>query len=825
MKNGFLSRFTPSLMAPDALESIFVQRGELARDLVAAVRSAVESRRGEHILLVGPRGVGKTHLISLVFYRLQKCAELQGALSLAWLREEEWGVTSFLDFLVRLLRAIAAQDPEDQALAKNIESLYKLKPELAEMGAAGMIRDILRRQAVLVLVENCDELLHQIRSEGRLKLRDFLKANSGVSVLGTAQSGWDGFLAPDAPFRNMFEVRRLAPLSFDHAVELLSRIAAFEGDEALASFLSTPRGRARVHALEFLAGGNHRAYVVFSRFLTRDSLEEVVEPLVRAIDDLTPYYQARMAWLSPDQRKVIELLCEYRRPMKLDEISRQCFTVLEASKRCLEGLEHLGHVQSLKIGGDTYFELCEPLMRLSIEVKKHRGTPLRLLTDFLRLWYSTAELKSKLAVLPAGNELTRKYVLSLVEEAPATAGDDPRVASCRKEYEAAAHSGNLARALVAAEELASIRGSARDHQAVALCLWQLGRREEAAAACERIQASAPADAGAWLLHASTLSAFERHYEAVRSCDRALAIDKALVGAWELRASELLQLGLARESLAACEQALILEPDSPRLWFQQGSTLAELECYVEAARSFETMAQLSPQDPVGHLYRAAALTEARQYQDALGAATAALSLDQSLAGGWLVRGLALAGLGRGKDALDSLESAARLGEHSALLHARRAEILLHDGRWREAAAALDASLSMTGGAESDGTGSLPQVVKSLLDKSHAPVTLELGVRLLILLCRKHRALNALAQALVACIPDVLSAAFGADSSAVWHSTWQEQATSFPEFRLPLKLLSAACAYRASGDARVLLELPLEERRLLEPLLDIPVKATA
>ncbi|MDQ2688214.1 MAG: ArsR family transcriptional regulator, partial [Armatimonadota bacterium] len=69
MRTQFLSRFTPSLMPAEALEAIFVQRERLARRTVELVRDSVLTEAKSHTLFVGPRGIGKTHLVSLIYHR------------------------------------------------------------------------------------------------------------------------------------------------------------------------------------------------------------------------------------------------------------------------------------------------------------------------------------------------------------------------------------------------------------------------------------------------------------------------------------------------------------------------------------------------------------------------------------------------------------------------------------------------------------------------------------------------------------------------------------------------------------------------------------
>ena len=56
--------------------------------------------------------------------------------------------------------------------------------------------------------------------------------------------------------------------------------------------------------------------------------------------------------------------------------------------------------------------------------------------------------------------------------------------------------------------------------------------------------------------------------------------------------------------------------------------------------------------------------------------------------------------------------------------------------------------------------------------------------------------------------------------LWMETWEKAAGHIPQMQLPLRLLNAAVRYLNSGeppDPRILLQLPVEERTLLEPLM--------
>ncbi len=824
-KNSFLSRFTPSLMTPEALESIFVQRQGLAQQILDRIRTCVAERCQQHTLVVGPRGIGKTHLISLIYYRLQALARAEERLSLAWLREEEWEVTSYLDLLVRLLQALAAEQEKEAALATRLNSLFNLSPERAEIAAEQIIRELAPDRTLVILMENMDELLLGMGQEGRLRFRRFLRDNSGCVLVASSQCALDEFLAPGGTMLpGKCHVHAMEELSHEDALHLLAKIAAYRGDRELATFLATPRGLARMRALKYLAGGNHRAYVIFSQFLTRESLDDIIEPLMRTIDDLTPYYQARMAWFSPEQRKLIAFICECRHPVPLREIARHCFLKAEAVSSHLEALRKLGHLRAFSVGADQYYELREPLMRLSIEVKKHRGKPVRLLVDFLRLWYSPAELQQRLAALPPEAVLERAYALPALEISPEESRH-PRLPVCCAEYRSAIETGDFPRALRAAEELVTLRGQAEDLSAQGFCLQNLGRHKEALDCYDRLIALKPEDPLPWLLRGSALTKLARHQDALSSCEKAIELNPRESRAWNDRGAIFLSSGRTDDALACFEKVTELEPENAFGWISRGMALSDLGCFQESLASFARAADLDPGNEMAHIYCCAAFIELKDFERALAHVDRALEIapDHPLA--WAVRSTALAAAGRYRDALHAVERALELGEGSSFLYFKRAEILFAEDRWREGSTALDEALGRFYRVENPDAGNTVAIIRLLQRFLHDESGLRLRIKVLVLTYYKHKALPTLAHALVEFIPDLLTPAFQDHTAHRWLDQWRGLTETRPEFRLPLRLVAAAASYRETRDLRVLMELPLEERILLEPLLGVEVQATA
>ncbi|AGY59889.1 tetratricopeptide repeat protein [Gloeobacter kilaueensis] len=392
MRRKFLSRFTPSLMAAEDLEAIFVQRQKLVERFTDLIRTSALTQAKHHTLLIGPRGIGKTHFVSLVYHRLKKQEELKEALRIAWLHEEEWGVSSLLDLLIRILQALV-KEYNDQELEEKIESLYESSAAEAESRARKILKDWLGQRTLLLIVENLDDVFHGLKEQGQQKLRSYLQENPFCTILATSQSLFNGISLQTSPFYGFFRIQTLKGLSLEEVRELLIRLAQQDSNRDLETFLATEVALNRIKAIHHLAGGCHRIYIIFYQFLTRESLDELSSSFLETLDELTPYYQSRMASLSMQQRKIVEFLCTQGGGVTVKEIARKCFITHQTASSQLKDLSEKGYVQSMFEGRESFYEIREPLMRLCVEIKQSRGRPIRLFVEFLKNWYSRRELE------------------------------------------------------------------------------------------------------------------------------------------------------------------------------------------------------------------------------------------------------------------------------------------------------------------------------------------------------------------------------------------------------------------------------------------------
>ena len=789
-----LSRFTPSLMEPETLEAIFVQREALAQRIVESIRESVLTPAKHYSLIVGPRGIGKSHFVSLVYHRITAMEDLRDRLVVAWLREEEWGVTSFLDLLLRILRALRGRGPA-VVREPEVEQLYELAPKGAERRAAKLLEETLGGRTLLVIVENLEDIFSGMKVEGQRKLRAHLQEHHSWTILATAQSLFGGVSLQTSPFYGFFRIVHLQQLDIDDAVRLLANIARTEGDEDLAAFITSPHGRARIRAIHHLAGGNPRVYVILSRFLDRTSLDALVQLFVQAMDDLTPYYQARMQWLSPQQRKIVEYLVDRRGAAPVKEIAQRSFITHQTASGQLKLLRDMGYVESQSVGRESYYELREPLMRFALEMKKQRAEPIRLFVEFLRVWYSRRELHDHLATLRAEQTTDRVYL----ESALRSLGEsqvDPRIEACVRDYERHIEQEDWERALQVADELIVLRDTPDDHLAKIRCLDSLRRWNEALELIQPLLSHFGGVARLWLIIATLLHRLGRYTEALTAIDKAVFLAPEIGVSWYWYGTILMALDRPEQALAAAVRASELGVENKAIWVLRAHAALRSSRPDLAVPAFERLLVTEPE----------------------------------FAGHWLPMAESLAQIGRIEEALAAFEKALALSkenidESRAAAHGRVQSLFLL-GRWRDAIGAFLEVLDRFGDGGELFADALAVFLHHLIHAPHSDLDLAAVILQVARHYQRSGALATLSNGIVSTLRDVVAIDSERVASA-WLSAWRaairiEQADGeatrvHPELELPMRLLETAVAFRQSGDPRVLLDLPIEERKVLEPLL--------
>ena len=177
------------------------------------------------------------------------------------------------------------------------------------------------------------------------------------------------FAKEDAPFFGTFVEHRLGPLDLQACRDMLVALARQAGDDETAADLETPAGLARVGALRHVLGGQPRAMALIYPHLAETEASSLVEAVERLSEDLTPYFQEQLARLSAGQRPVMEILADSWRPLSVGEISERTLTPPTTTSTHLRRLRGDALVVATRLGREVFYEVADPLFRISRAMK------------------------------------------------------------------------------------------------------------------------------------------------------------------------------------------------------------------------------------------------------------------------------------------------------------------------------------------------------------------------------------------------------------------------------------------------------------------------
>ena len=690
MRQGFLrsSRYSPGNMDRESLEGLFVGRHDVMEDVLSRIIKSIQSPEKHYILLVGPRGSGKTHFLALAHHRLMdrvEAADARDSVAVAVLNEEEWGVASFLDLVVRILRALASETPDLDAEIAAIYDRFSKDPADAESFAVARLREHTRGKTLLLLCENLVDLFQGLAEEGQKRWRAVIQEDGNWTIVASTPSLSAAIQLQDNPFYGFFTIRALEKIDFDTGLELLAKKAVHEGKMELAEFLRTPLGRARARAIHHLAAGNHRAYVVLFDFLDKESLDDLVDPFMQMVDDLTPYYQDRMRVLPPAQRKIVEFLCLKGRPTTVKDISTPCLMSHQSAAKQIGELETSRFVSRMRFGRNTFCELSEPLMRICIEVKDNKTQHFRLFVEFLRHWFTTRELERRHAAFQHDDRPTYLDRVHVEEAIRCSLADrhEPFVDTLRDEAEQYWDAGDYKNLAAIQERLSRDSGGAHDYSTWVLALVQVGDAQFAIAAGREGAAKFPRDASVqyWLTRAYCME--ERFSEALSAIDQVIALDGDDPTNICLRADVLLRLERFEAAIRDAQIVLDMEPDHWHSFVQMITAAVGMNRPEDAEAYAKDLVRIAPTEPQALLTAAEFYLSQDRLNQALELANKVLDLDADHKQARHLRGFVLFEMEDYHRAVEDLRQSASNFPMSVSTHCWLADTLLNTGDWQEA----------------------------------------------------------------------------------------------------------------------------------------------
>ena len=386
-----IRKFNPGAFQSDkeVIDQFVVRSRELGI-VLDVLRGNIESSSCQHILLVAPRGRGKTMLLARVAAELRTDDELSERLLPVRYMEESQEIFNVGDFWLEALFYLAREQAvRDPALSQELRDAHAALAaewhgrELEERARAAVLEtaDRLGKQLVL-MVENLQALCRDVDDDFGWKLRKVLQSEPKVILLATVTSRFKELGDAQHAFFELFRMVRLDPLNTDQCLRLWRMVS---GEEV---------SKRKIRPLEILTYGDPRLLVIVGEFAGHRSLRQLMEELVVLVDDHTEYFRGHLEAFAKVERRVYLATIDLWRPSTTGEIAARARMDVRAVSALLGRLVERGAVIVEGNGKRRMYAAAQRLYSMYYKLRRERdeAAVVRNLIHFMAVFYSDAEL-------------------------------------------------------------------------------------------------------------------------------------------------------------------------------------------------------------------------------------------------------------------------------------------------------------------------------------------------------------------------------------------------------------------------------------------------
>lgn len=381
------AKYNPAFLDAEERQRRFGGRQHDLDELMRVLRENRMRGRNQHMLVVGPRGIGKTMLLLRAADSILSDPELSSVWFPVVASEESYHITSIGELWLEMVFHLA-RTTGDIRHEQAYEALREAHDDPRSSGgdrrlataALGHLLDHADRvgRRLVLVIENLHMLFgEQMEDVDAWGLRETLVGEPRIMLLGSTVGAFHQIDSPIAPLFEQFLLHKLEPLDTDGCLDLWRRL---NGDVVPSR---------RMRALQILTGGNPRLLVILAEFAGKLSLRELTRDLANLLDDHTDYLKMTTEALPALERKVFVSLAETWEYASAATVASLARVDLNTASAQLGRLAERGAVAWRRKGRGKQYRVAERLYSIYHLMRRRGGAAARAraVTEFMVAYY------------------------------------------------------------------------------------------------------------------------------------------------------------------------------------------------------------------------------------------------------------------------------------------------------------------------------------------------------------------------------------------------------------------------------------------------------
>ena len=590
-------------------------------EILNSILKEIEIEKGDvpkqHWMIVGPRGIGKSHLMTLLYYKIKESQVLKKLWTPVLFPEELRMANNLSKFLERtaieiLLELEQEKNPISDELKQKITKIRKLPLSERADSFFSLISWFHQKTGkfIILIAENLQQLLgKKIPLIEQKKLRAFLQTSDTLLIVGSATTIFNALHDHSHPFYHFFHLKRLEELEFEDMKSLIVDLLYESGHTELTKEVFAEN--ASLKTLYTFTGGNPRMAVFLSDILRTEVPSEMLSFMDNILDELTPYFEAILKEIPDYLEDIINTLAAFEPAQSPKEIAHHLEAPQTTIRNYLKQLKENGYIRiAFSKGKSNYYCLNEYLFRIWYQMRdsSHREET-RWLMELLLMLYSPStiiEEKSKIETYVPEEKPVFSYKELIVQTAD--------FLSLNPDYckiiELCVDS------TIGDEKRTIVKTNDRELFKKAFDYRKNDQYEEAIAIYKNILKSNPKSERAYWSWGACLRDQKRYEDAIEKFKEAIKINPESYPAHGAMGDCYRGLGQYDEAEKQYKKAIKINPKYDDAVMAWGVSLRIQERYEDAIEKFKEAIKINPKSEAAYGNWGICLRDQKRYEDAI-----------------------------------------------------------------------------------------------------------------------------------------------------------------------------------------------------------------